>query len=156
MTRNLASLLALVLVGFVAASCAKQKSAAAKAGDLDVQVAIEPDPPTTGENWLHILIRDASGKPVDGAQLTFEYDMPAMGAMPEMKGGGDVKAEGGGRYTVSYPLSMQGDWSLTLGIDAPGQPHLSIKLKVSPPRKGFVLEGKSGLGTTTGGKAIEV
>jgi Cu(I)/Ag(I) efflux system membrane fusion protein len=156
MTRNLARSLALVLIGFVAASCARQKPTAAKAGDFDVQVAIDPDPPTTGENRLHISIRDASGKPVDGAQLTFEYDMPAMGAMPEMKGGGDVNAEGEGRYTVAYPLSMQGDWSLTLGIDAPGQPHTSIKLKVSPPRKGFVLEGKRGLGTTTAGKAIEV
>src|SRR5260370_6823813 len=155
MTRNLASLLALVLVGFVAASCAKQKSAAAKAGDLDVQVAIEPDPPTTGENRLHILIRDASGKPVDDAQLTFEYDRPAMGAMPEMKGGGEVKAEGGGRYTIAYPLSMQADWSLTLGIDAPGHPHASIKLKVSPARKGFVLEGK-GAAPATPAKPIQV
>src|SRR5258708_25426073 len=155
MTRKLASLLALVLVGFVAASCAKQKSTAAKAGDLDVQVAIEPDPPTTGENRLRISIRDESGKPVDGAQLAFEYDMPAMGAMPEMKGGGEVKAEGGGRYTVAYPLLMQGDWFLTLGIDAPGHPHASLKLKVSPPRKGFALEGK-GVPAATAGKAIEV
>ncbi len=155
MTRNLALVLGLVLVGFVATSCAKQKSTVAKAGDLDVQVAIDPDPPATGENRLRILIRDASGKPIDGAQLAFEYDMQAMGAMPEMKGGGEVKAEGGGRYTIAYPLSMQGDWRLTLGIDAPGHPHASIKLKVSPPRKGFVLEGK-GAAAPTAGKAIEV
>ncbi len=155
MTRNLALVLALVLFGFVAASCRKQRPTAVKAGDLDVRVAIDPDPPTTGENRLRISIRDESGKPVDGAQLAFEYDMPAMGAMPEMKGGGDVKAEGGGRYIVTYPLSMQGDWRVTLGIDAPGHPHTSIKLKVSPPRKGFVIEGK-GTGATTPGKAIEV
>src|SRR5260370_22634740 len=156
MTRKLASLLALVLVGFVAASCAKQKSTAAKAGDLDVQVAIDPDPPTTGENRLHILIRDASGNPVEGAQLAFEYDMAAMGAMPEMKGGGDVKAEGGGRYIVTYALSMQGDWHLTLGVDVPGHPYASIRLKVSPPRKGFVLEGQGSPQPTTTSKAIEV
>ncbi len=153
MTRNLAR--HLVLVAFVAASCAKQEPAAVKAGDLDVQVAIDPDPPTTGGNRLRISIRDASGKAVDGAQLAFEYDMPAMGAMPEMKGGGEVKAEGGGRYTVAYRLSMQGDWSLTLGIDAPGHPHASLKLKVSPPRKGFAIEGK-GTGVATSGKAIDV
>ena len=126
-----------------------------KAGDLDVKVAIDPDPPTTGENRLRISIRDESGKPVDGAQLAFEYDMPAMGAMPEMKGGGEVKAEGGGGYTVTYPLSMQGSWYLTLGIDAPGHPHASLELRVSPPRKGFVIEGK-GTGAATAGKAIEV
>lgn len=155
MTNNLARLFALALIGFVAASCARQKPDAVKAGDLDVQVAIDPDPPTTGENRLRIVIRDASGNPVDGAQLAFEYDMAAMGAMPQMKGGGDVKAEGGGRYIVTYPLSMQGDWRLTLGIDAPGHPHSAIKLKVSPPRKGFVIEGK-GAGAATAVKAIEV
>lgn len=155
MTNNLARLFALALIGFVAASCAKQEPAAVKAGDLDVQVAIDPDPPTTGENRLRISIRDSNGKPVDGAQLAFEYDMAAMGAMPQMKGGGDIKAEGGGRYILTYPLSMQGDWHLTLGIDAPGRPRTSIKLKVSPPRKGFVIEAK-GTGATTAGKAIEV
>jgi len=99
MTRNLAY--HLVLVAFVAASCAKQEPAAVKAGDLDVQLAIDPDPPTTGGNRLRITIRDAIGKPVDGAQLAFEYDMAAMGAMPEMKGGGEMKAEGGGRPLAS-------------------------------------------------------
>jgi membrane fusion protein, copper/silver efflux system len=155
MTRKLALILALVLVGVVATSCAKQEPAAVKLGDLDVQVAIDPDPPTTGDNRLHILIRDASGKPVDGAQLVFEYKMPAMGAMPEMKGGGEVKAEGGGRYTVAYRLAMQGDWSLTVEIEAPGHPRASIKSKVSPPRMGFVLEGK-GAPAATAGKALEV
>jgi Cu(I)/Ag(I) efflux system membrane fusion protein len=155
MTTNLARFFALVLVGFVAASCAKQKATAVKSGDLDIQVTIDPDPPTTSDNRLHLFIRDASGKAVDGAQLAFEYVMPAMGAMPEMKGGGAVKAEAGGRYTITYRLSMQGDWYLTLGIDAPGHPHASLKLKVSPPRKGFVIEGK-GTGVTTAGKAIDV
>ncbi len=155
MTRKLALILALVLVGFVAASCAKPKPTTVKAGDFDVQVAIDPDPPTTGENRLRISIRDESGKPVDGAQIAFDYDMPAMGTMPEMKGGGEVKAEGGGRYTVAYPLSMQGDWQLTLRIDALGYPHASLKLKVSPTRKGFVLEGK-GVPAATAGKVIEV
>ncbi len=155
MTKNLPRLFALVLFGFVAASCAKQRPAAVKAGDLDVQVAIEPDPPTMGENRLRVSVRDETGKPVDGAELAFEYDMPGMGAMPEMKGGGEVKAEGGGRYTVAYRLTMQGDWYLTLGIDASGHPHASVKLKVSPPRKGFALEG-NGAPAATAGKAIEV
>ena len=36
-----------------------------------------------------------------------------MGAMPEMKGAGQVTARDGGRYVaVSYPLSMNGDWYL--------------------------------------------
>src|SRR5207253_2817981 len=95
----------------LALACSAGQSTALTAGDLDVRVTIDPDPPRSGENRLHVLLRDAAGKPVDGARLAFEYDMAAMGAMPEMKGGGDVKAEGGGRYTIAYPLPMQGDWT---------------------------------------------
>jgi Cu(I)/Ag(I) efflux system membrane fusion protein len=148
---------ALVIAGVSALGCSKSAHTEAKAGDLDVQVAIDPDPPTTGENKLHVILRDASGKPVEGAQLGFEYDMPAMGAMPEMKGGGETRAEGSGRYTIAYSLSMQGDWSLTLGIDAPGHPHASMRMKISPPHKGFVVEGHgAGASAPMAGKVIEV
>jgi Cu(I)/Ag(I) efflux system membrane fusion protein len=75
-----------------------------------------------------------------------------MGSMPEMKGGGDVKALGGGRYTITYPLAMAGDWSLTLGIDAPGQAHTRMALKVTPGRKGFTLAD----GAPTSQRVIEV
>ena len=34
---------------------------ATKAGDLDVQIAIDPDPPTTGDNRLVATVRDAMG-----------------------------------------------------------------------------------------------
>ena len=154
MTRAIACLFALVLLGF-ALSCAKQQATAVKAADLDVQVAVEPDPPRTGENRLRVSIRDASGKPVDGAQLAFEYHMPSMGSMPEMKGGGDVKAEGGGSYVVRYALAMQGDWYLSLGVDVPGHPHTLLKLKVSPPRRGFAVESK-GAASEAALKGIEV
>lgn len=134
-------------------SCTQgEKATAAKTGDLDVRIAIDPDPPTTGDNRLVATLKDASGKPVDGARLAFVYDMPAMGAMPEMKGGGDVRAEGAGRYVITYPLSMNGDWYLTLGIVAPGHAPQEVRLKISPPRKGFTLGGEGG----GAGKVIEV
>ena len=120
------------------------------AGDLSVALALEPDPPTTGDNTLLVTLKDASGKPVDGAHLAFQYNMPAMGSMPEMKGGGETKAMGGGRYRVHYPLRMNGDWTLTLGIEAPGHAPTQVRLMVSPPRKGFSLEGRSSPGGRTG------
>ena len=119
------------------------------AGDLNVALALDPDPPTTGDNALLVTLRDASGKPVEGARLGFEYDMPAMGAMPEMKGGGETKSLGQGRYRVAYPLQMNGDWTLTLGIEAPGHPPARVRLMVSPPRKGFAVEKGSGSGAPT-------
>src|SRR5262249_29524452 len=111
------------------------------AGDLKVGLALDPDPPTTGDNALLVTLEDASGKPVEGAQLAFEYDMPAMGSMAEMKGGGETRSLGGGRYRVTYPLQMNGDWTLPLGIQAPGHAPTRVRLMVSPPRKGFTVEG---------------
>ncbi len=124
------------------AACAQKHDTAGAlhAGDLLVQLQLDPDPPRAGENTLHLVVMDAQGKPLDGAQLGFVYDMQAMGAMPEMKGGGDTKALGGGKYQIAYPLSMAGDWSLTLGIDAPGHPHAELRLRVAPPRKGYSVE----------------
>jgi hypothetical protein len=90
------------------------------AGDLEVELALSPDPPTTGDNRLLVTLHDASGKAVEGARLAFQYAMPAMGSMPEMKGGGVTEARVSGRYSIGYPLQMNGDWMLTLGVEAQG------------------------------------
>jgi Cu(I)/Ag(I) efflux system membrane fusion protein len=138
-----------VFLSLFAFACSQPEHRSTKRGELDVQLNIDPDPPTTGENRLHVTLEGANGRPVDGAQLAFESSMAAMGSMPEMKGGGDVKSEGPGRYVVAYSLSMNGDWALTLGIDAPGHPHTRVRLKIAPPHKGFTLEGGGG-GATPG------
>jgi Cu(I)/Ag(I) efflux system membrane fusion protein len=109
-------------------------------GDLTVTAALAPDPPRVGENRIDLTLAGPGGQPVDGAKLAFVWDMPAMGAMPEMRGAGDVKAQGGGRYAITFPLSMNGDWFLTLAIDAPGRTHQELKMKVAPGRPGVSVD----------------
>jgi Cu(I)/Ag(I) efflux system membrane fusion protein len=135
---------ALVLAGLSSAACSKPPAQHATAGDLVVSASIKPDPPTTGDNHLLVDVKDVAGRPVDGAQLAFEYDMAAMGSMPEMKGGGESTALGQGAYDVTYALPMNGDWSLTLDVRAPGHPAAEVRLSVSPPRRGFALERSQG------------
>ncbi len=143
------TLLLLTLLGLGASSsCTKAKSERLQRGDLQIQVAVQPDPPTPGENRVLLDLRDATGKPVEEARIDFVYDMPAMGSMPEMKGGGDVHAKGSGKYEVHYPLSMPGDWTLSLRIQAEGHAPAELRMKVSPPRKGFTLEGQGGTSET--------
>jgi Cu(I)/Ag(I) efflux system membrane fusion protein len=130
-------------LALLASACAKSKTNAGDqlhAGDLLVEIAIDPNPPRAGDNVLHVTVNDANGNPVDGARVGFVYDMPAMGAMPEMKGNGETKPLGRGKYDVAYRLSMPGDWYLTLEIEAPGHPPAQLKFKVSPPRKGYTVE----------------
>ena len=38
-------------------------------GNLQVGATTSPNPPTTGENTMTIVVRDASGKPVRNAQV---------------------------------------------------------------------------------------
>jgi Cu(I)/Ag(I) efflux system membrane fusion protein len=132
-----------------------QPAAAAEAqsiplGDLTARLQIEPDPPQSGENHLAVTLATASGKPVDGATLAFVWDMPAMGAMPEMKGNGKVAARAPGGYLVTYPLPMNGDWYLTLSIDAPGPPPQEVKMKVATGRAGLAVEQAEPAGAGSG------
>ena len=138
-------LLALALGG-----CSKPKAEMLQAGNLQVQVGISPDPPAAGENHLLLSIRDAQGTPVDEAIIDLVYDMPAMGSMPEMKGGAQAHAKGGGKYEVTYPLAMLGDWTLTVRIQAPGHPPAEIRMKVAPPHKGFSVERRGAAGVERG------
>jgi membrane fusion protein, copper/silver efflux system len=134
-------LLGAMLLG---AACANPRQETATLGDLRIAMGVEPDPPRAGENKLLLTISDPSGRPVEDARITFQYDMAAMGSMPEMKGGGDVKALPGGRYQVDYALAMNGDWSIKVGVDAPARAHQTIGLRISPPHQGFSLEGAAG------------
>lgn len=86
------------------------------AGALTLAASVSPDPPQQQGNTLTLTITDGSGKPVDGAQVAVDYDMPAMGGMAEMRGGATVSAEGKGRYRASFGVPMSGNWTLVCTI----------------------------------------
>ncbi len=121
------------------AGCTGTPAQEVPAGDFRVSARPIPDPPTTGDNRLVLTLHDADGHPVDGAHVDFRATMAAMGAMPEMRHAGEVVARGRGVYDVTYPLGMQGDWSVQLRIEAPGHPPAELRFRVAPPRKGLVF-----------------
>ncbi len=88
------------------------------ASGLSFSASLDPDPPRTQGNTLVIQVRDASGKPIDDADLDVSYDMPAMGAMAEMKGGARVDHGKDGRYRAHFDLPMNGTWTLKVGVHA--------------------------------------
>ena len=141
MKRASSFIVVLLALSFVAHAGALQaQPRVARAGDLEVALSVDPDPPQTGDNRLLVTLADAASKPVSGAVLAFVWDMPAMGSMPEMKGTGNVTARGPGQYVVAYSLPMGGDWYLTLGIDAAGHGHQELKMKVATGRPGLAIE----------------
>ena len=92
------------------------KSVAAKGGPFTLKAALDPDPPRQQGNALVLDVKDASGKPVEDAKVDVFFDMPAMGAMSEMKGGAKVSNEKGGRYRAEFDLPMAGSWTLKTSI----------------------------------------
>jgi membrane fusion protein, copper/silver efflux system len=142
---RLPALLAAVLaVSWPLAACRRSAwTEPVRVGDFLVSARLIPDPPSPGENQLVLQLKDAEGRSVDAATLEFLVSMPAMGAMAEMRSGGQVSALGNGVYDVRYALRMQGDWTIALRISAPRHDAAELRLKVSPPRKGVVFETRA-------------
>jgi multidrug efflux pump subunit AcrA (membrane-fusion protein) len=82
-----------------------------------------PDPPTTGENQLEAIVRDASGKPIDDADVSVQFFMPAMPTMnmPAMRSDAKLSAAGGGVYRGTGHVMMAGRWTATVTVTRGGQ-----------------------------------
>jgi Cu(I)/Ag(I) efflux system membrane fusion protein len=84
-----------------------------------IQASFDSDPPAQTGNTLILEVRDRAGKPVDDATVDVSYDMAAMGAMAEMKGGAKVEHESAGRYRAEFDLPTGGTWMLKTNVRAP-------------------------------------
>src|SRR5207237_2086973 len=89
--------------------------AAALAG-TQISFRTVPDPPKTGDNQLEATVKDAQGKPVDDAEVTVQFFMPAMPTMnmPAMRSEAKLAPAGGGVYRGAAQVMMAGRWDTTV------------------------------------------
>jgi RND family efflux transporter MFP subunit len=82
-----------------------------------------PDPPKTGDNQLEATVRDGQGNPIDDAEVTVQFFMPAMPTMnmPAMKSDARLAPAGGGIYRGSGQVMMAGRWDATVTVVRGGQ-----------------------------------
>jgi Cu(I)/Ag(I) efflux system membrane fusion protein/cobalt-zinc-cadmium efflux system membrane fusion protein len=82
-----------------------------------------PDPPRTGDNQFEATVKDAGGKPIDGADVTVQFFMPGMPTMnmPAMRSEAKLAPAGGGVYRGSGQLMMAGKWDVTVTVTRGGQ-----------------------------------
>ena len=108
--------LAVMLVLLVAGTAAaKDYEVTKKAGDYNVVVKIDRNPPTTGNNNLSVSIKDGAGADVADAKVSVEYSMPAMPGMPAMKY--NTNAELATKeYKTKVNFSMSGSWNMVIKI----------------------------------------
>ncbi len=113
MKRLVVITLALLLVTGVA--FAKNYEANKKAGDFDVTMVIDKNPPVVGDNAVTVTVKDRAGKVVNDAKVAIDYSMPAMPGMPAMnyKTDGPLK---GDDYKATINLSMAGGWNVAVKI----------------------------------------
>ncbi|MEW6714441.1 MAG: FixH family protein [Nitrospirota bacterium] len=97
------------------AAYAKDYEVKKKAGDYDVEIKIDKNPPVVGKNNMEIEIKDKSGKYVTDAKVVIEYGMPAMPGMPAMDYKTDAELKGE-EYKATMDISMSGSWNIAIKI----------------------------------------
>jgi hypothetical protein len=118
MKKVIACMMILLLTSAVAA--AKDYEVKKKAGDYDVEVKIDRNPPVVGDNNLRIEIKDGTGTYVTDAKVVVDYSMPAMPGMPPMNYKTDAQLKGN-EYRATMNLSMSGPWNVAIKITRAGK-----------------------------------
>jgi RND family efflux transporter MFP subunit len=96
--------------------------AAAQQG-ADIAFRTVPDPPRVGDNQLEATIRDSGARPIDDAEVTVQFFMPAMPTMnmPAMRSEAKLSPVGGGVYRGTGQVMMAGGWDATIVVTRGGQ-----------------------------------
>lgn len=122
------TVLTIILLLIAGIAYAKDYEVKKKAGDYDVTVKIDKNPPVVGDNNIEIEIKDASGKHVTDAKVRIEYTMPAMPGMPAMNYKADAELKGY-EYKAKMNLSMSGAWNVAVKITR-GSKTTTVKFNV--------------------------
>jgi RND family efflux transporter MFP subunit len=95
----------------------------AGASRLDIAFHTSPDPPRTGDDQFEAVVKDATGKPIDDADVSVQLFMPAMPTMnmPAMRNETKLSPVGGGLYRGSGQVMMAGRWDATVTVVRGGQ-----------------------------------
>jgi Cu(I)/Ag(I) efflux system membrane fusion protein len=111
-----------ILVAALVAACSGSRSEPARVelDGLQLSAALAPASGRVGANEILIELRDAQGRPVEGADVRVKVHMHAMGAMPAMGGAAGVSEMGDGEYRADFELEMGGSWLVEIDLAPPG------------------------------------
>lgn len=102
-------LLVLVLVG-----CRESaQPTATPAANIEIDLTVDPAPPTVGETLLVVTVMREDGSPINDAIVAVVGDMNHAGMQP-VNGATDT-AEAG-VYRVPFEWTMGGDWIVTVTV----------------------------------------
>jgi hypothetical protein len=106
---------------------------AAPAEHVQIDFSTDPSSPSKGANTVRIKLTGADGKPVQGAQATAIFFMPAMPAMgmAAEHAAAALADKGNGTFEGSVQLSSGGTWQVTITVQRGGQTIGTKQLSVT-------------------------
>lgn len=113
-------IIGLIILLVAGVAFAKGYEVKKKAGEYDVEVTIDRNPPAMGKNNMEIRVSEKAGKVVTDAKVLVEYGMPAMPGMHPM----NYRTEAplvGGVYGAVLNVSMAGPWYVNVKISRGGK-----------------------------------
>ena len=120
--------LAVSLVVMVGSAYSRGYEIRKKAGEYEVEIRLDRNPPILGDNPIEIEIKDGSGKAVTDAKVLINYYMPPMPRMAPMNYTADGKLKGE-RYRATMNFIMSGPWIIVVKINRLGK-NSSAKINV--------------------------
>ena len=109
------SMLLVIVPSFLA--LANEYKIKGKAGDYNVEVKFDKNPPGRGNNNLSIYIEDKAFQPVTNARIEVRYLMPSFpGKEPMMENSTTAKLSGN-HYLAQIDFSMAGRWTVILNVN---------------------------------------
>ena len=95
----------------------------AQAATVSVDLTTDPNPPARGTNKLMVTLKEGTGNPLAGAQVSVTFYMAAMPAMgmAAARAHSNLTDQGGGTYTGNIDLQSGGTWQVTVTASNAGQ-----------------------------------
>ena len=117
---SLLCLLCLFVAGFI--SCRSQSSQ-----EVFVAHEVLPQAPRVGQVEIRLRVRDASRKPLVGAEIKLEGNMSHAGMSPVFV---DTREVAPGEYRTNMELSMAGDWVILVHLTLPNGSKLERQFEI--------------------------
>jgi len=117
----------------VSANGSAQEASAATARRATIDLTTEPAPPQRGSNVVRVALNDSAGQPIEGAEVSVVFFMPAMPAMQMAATKAQVTAteQSPGHYVASIELQSGGTWQVTAVATKAGHQLANRELSVS-------------------------
>jgi hypothetical protein len=78
-----------------------------------IALSTNPDPPTSGDVELIVMVNNAQGQPISDADVYLFVDHTDMQGMGM---NGKATPQGNGRYAITAGFEMAGNWKVTVQV----------------------------------------